>query len=107
MTLKGSDQSHGDLAVIRPWFQRPAGCAGIALGGVAVFVLVCCLSPVSWLKGDTDIFGKYHFIQALEDEEDELEGMALVHARLFPRWTIEVGNRAPEQRRGLKSFETL
>ncbi len=91
----------------RPWWQRPSGIALIALAVLTVLTFTCCLSPVSWLKGDTDIFGKYNFIKERQQAAAAQEGMELVHARLFPHWLIEIANTPQPERADAKTFPAL
>lgn len=91
----------------RPWWQRPSGAALIALAVLTVLTFTCCLSPISWIKGDTDIFGNYKFLKERQQAEQALEGMELVHARLFPLWLIELANAPQPERADAESFAPL
>lgn len=94
-------------ATFSHWWQRPWGLALIALGGLATFILTCCLSPVSWIKGETDIFGHYTFIKERQQAAEAQEGMELVHAQLLPNWLIELANTPPGERAHVETFAPL
>ncbi|MBA2661436.1 MAG: hypothetical protein H0U74_04025 [Bradymonadaceae bacterium] len=92
----------------RPWWQSPAGIAVIVLGFLGVSITMCCLSPVSYLRGTTDIFGNYRFIQERQLARESQVGLELVHAQLFPHWLIAVsrGQEADHARRD-ELFEAI
>ncbi len=71
--------------------QSPVFILLVVIGIAAVGIGTCVFSPISYLRGDTDIFGNHRVIQEIAAEREQQTGLELVHAQLFPQWLIAAG----------------